>query len=127
MKYDARKTPDSDEWLSVDEEERMALIVTHHKRIGDQLQNINAHAVMHAIVENQIALNEEAPTKTLRRLRAEGLDRHDAIHAVGSVLANQIFDMLSQQPPGDYDGDRYSQELSKLTAKKWRKLNRNVG
>ncbi|MCK4515029.1 MAG: hypothetical protein KAU31_07210, partial [Spirochaetaceae bacterium] len=81
MKYDARKTPDPDQWLSLDEEERMALIIAYHERTGDQQQNMSAHAVMHAIVENQIALNEKAPKKTLRRLRAEGLDRHDAVHA----------------------------------------------
>ena len=123
MKYDARKTPDPDQWLSLDEEERMALIIAYHGRIGDQQEHMSAHAVMHALVENQIALNEEAPKKTLRRLGTEGLDRHDAGHAIASVLAMQIFDMQNRQSPGDYDGDRYSQELAELTAK----LKRNVG
>jgi hypothetical protein len=46
----------------------------------------------HVIVENQVALGEAYPVQSvLLRLMEEGLDRHDAIHAIGSVLAERLF------------------------------------
>jgi hypothetical protein len=50
----------------------------------------------------------------------EGLDRHEAIHAIGSILMSIVFD-VSQEP--DVGGDinaRYSRELTTLTAASWR-------
>jgi hypothetical protein len=48
---------------------------------------VKLHAVMHVIIENQVALGDEVPAqRTLRRLMAEGLDRHQGIHAISSVL-----------------------------------------
>ena len=50
----------------------------------------------------------------------EGLDRHEAIHAIGSILMSIVF-AVSQEP--DVGGDinaRYSQELATLTAASWR-------
>jgi len=45
------------------------------------------HGVAHVIVENQIAAGDSTVEPvTLARLMREGLDRHDAIHAIGSVL-----------------------------------------
>jgi hypothetical protein len=42
--------------------------------------------VFHVIVENQAAQGLETPVRrTLARLQAEGLSRHDAVHAVGSI------------------------------------------
>ena len=51
----------------------------------------------------------------------EGLDRHDAVHAVGSVLAGYLHELL-----GAGDGDAapdinqgFYKELEKLTAANW--------
>ncbi len=42
----------------------------------------------HVVVENQIALGDEIPVaRNLHQLMAQGLDRHDAIHAIASVKA----------------------------------------
>ena len=124
MDYDAQESPYPEEWNALEEGERLAAIIEYHEYIGDDLPNVNLHAAFHAIVENQIAMDEDAPTNTLHRLMREGLDRHDAVHAVGSVLSEQIFNMLSEGPPNGYDATRYDRKLAKLTAKKWRKGSR---
>ncbi len=47
---------------------------------------------MHVVVENQIAMGDEIPVRdTLVRLMSEGLDRHDAVHAIATVLTNLIY------------------------------------
>jgi hypothetical protein len=46
--------------------------------------------------ENQLALEDQAIVRaTLHRLMNEGLTRHDAVHAVGAVLTEHIYDMLN--------------------------------
>jgi hypothetical protein len=47
----------------------------------------DAHATIHVVVENQVALGEAVVIDALARLRADGLTRLDAVHAVGTVLA----------------------------------------
>jgi hypothetical protein len=55
------------------------------------------------LIENQIALGDEIPVqRTAQRLMDEGLDRHDTIHAIGSVLVGHMFD-LTRQPATDDD------------------------
>ena len=128
MKYNARKRPDPDQWLSLDEDERLELIVAYHERIEERLPKARLHGAIHTVVVNQIAMGEEVPNQKMRRLRMEGLDRHDAVHAVGSVLATQIHDVLSDASTGGHEAGKYSQELAELTAKKWRKQGReNAG
>lgn len=73
------------------------------------------------VVENQLALGEEAVVKTLARLQAEGLGRHDALHAIGSVLAADLYELMREG--SDSTGDRYArylERLEKLKAKDWR-------
>jgi len=121
MRYDANDRPHSATWLKLDETERVDAVMAYHRRIGAKLENPELHAITHVVVENQIALGEPTPVPdTLNRLVDEGLDRHEAIHAVGSVLMSIVFD-VSYAP--DVAGDinaRYSQELVKLTAAGWR-------
>jgi hypothetical protein len=67
-------------------------------------QSPKLHGTMHAIVENQVALGDATVVPaTLTRLMREGLDRHDAIHAIGSVLMAIIFDVVTKN--ADTDGD----------------------
>ena len=89
--YDPLNAPDPDEWQSMDEDERITLVMEHHRESGVELPNEQLHAVVHVVVENQIALGDEMSAQaTLERLMREGLDRHDAIHAVGSVLVDFV-------------------------------------
>jgi hypothetical protein len=121
MGYDAQKSPNPEEWNALEEGARLAAIIEYHENIGEDAPNLNLHAAIHAIVENQIALGEDAPGRTLNRLTSEGLDRHDAVHAIGSVLSEQIFNILNGRQSNGYDAARYNRKLAKLTAKKWRK------
>jgi hypothetical protein len=124
MKYDPLKAPEPEEWLATSEDERMRLVEEYHRRARVRLPNIGAHAAIHAVVESQIALGDEIPvSSTARRLMAEGLDRHDAIHAIGSVLAGFMNDLL-RNPPSDPNTDpneQYFAELQQLTASGWLK------
>ena len=119
--YDPLNAPDPDEWQSVDEQERMILVMEHHREAGVKLPNEELHATVHVIVENQIALGDEIPTRaTLERLIREGLDRHEAIHAVGNVLVDYMQELAggAAAPNGN---ERYYEELKKLKAAEWLK------
>jgi hypothetical protein len=71
--------------------------------------------VVHVIVENQIALGDELPVpSTLMRLMADGLDRHDAIHAIASVLMVFLRDGQAGAIQGD-PNERYARDLESLT------------
>jgi hypothetical protein len=55
----------------------------------------------------------------------EGLDRHQAIHAIGSVLFEYIFDLMKalnakDDPQGD-PNPAYFAALERLTAESWRR------
>jgi thioesterase domain-containing protein len=119
-RYDPLQPPDPKKWLALDEAERSALAEKYHRQAGIKLPRLKAHATIHAIVENQVAMGDEIPVRrTLERLQREGLDRHDAIHAVAWVLVLHLHDALNQAlPPGNPHAAYYA-ELEKLTAEKW--------
>ena len=50
---------------------------------------------------------------------AEGLSRHDAIHAIGSVLFAHMFHMLKDRQM--FDGETYRTDLEQLTAESRRR------
>ena len=120
--YDPLKPPKPEEWQSMDEQERLDLVESFHRRARIRVPNAKVHAVIHVIVENQFALGDELPVKrTVQRLMSEGLDRHDAIHAVGSVLIGHISDLLAA-PEAEVGADPnppYYAALDQLTAKDW--------
>jgi len=120
MEYDPLKTPDPERWLELDEQERIGLVQMHHESAGIQLPNAVLHAAMHTIVENQLAMKDDKVQETLDRLLAEGLDRHDALHAIGSVLAEQIWGAMKTPPDDTGLPETYYRGLSDLTAAKWR-------
>ena len=98
MRYDPLRPPDAEQWLDLDEMERMDLVADYHRCARIKLPNPRLHATLHVIVENQILLADETPVAaTLDRLLAEGLDRHDAIHAIASVLSGAMFDTISRR------------------------------
>jgi hypothetical protein len=59
--------------------------------------------------------------EALARLMGEGLDRHDAVHAVGSVVMGLMYDKLRVRgkDAGDINA-KYADELATLTAESWR-------
>ena len=78
------------------------------------------HAAIHVVVENQTALNERPVPETLEKLMQQGLDRHEAIHAIGAVLSEDMYEIMQGGNTG-HDPGKYRRRLEKLTAKRWRK------
>jgi hypothetical protein len=119
-RYDPLTPPDPEQWLALDEQERIDLVEDYHRRARIRVPNADVHAIFHAIVENQIALGDEIPVRrTLQRLMSEGLDRHDAIHAVGSVLAGHVHDLARRPDVGADPNRSYYEALEQLTAEEW--------
>jgi hypothetical protein len=74
----------------------------------------------HVVVENQVALGEATPVpETFDRLIDEGLDRHEAVHAIGGILIRIFFDAVDKPDDGDDINARYNRELDLLTAADW--------
>jgi hypothetical protein len=125
MQYDANDQPHSRTWLELDENERVDAVMDYHRSAKVKVENLELHAMAHLVVENQVAFGEATPVPaTLNRLMQEGLDRHEAIHAIGSILMNIVFDVVQEPDVGGDINARYSRELATLTATGWRsKLN----
>jgi len=71
--YDALEAPDPEEWLELDEHERIELVRDYHRRARIRLPNEKLHATLHAIVDAQIALGDETPARRIaQRLIGEG-------------------------------------------------------
>jgi hypothetical protein len=119
-KYDPYIQPDSRVWLSMDESERLYLVEEYHQGSGLEFPDRMLHCAIHLTVENQIAMGEELPVEQkLEQLLDEGLDRHDAIHAIGSVLAQHIYRMLHDKENNEDPNEEYFKELASLTAQSW--------
>jgi hypothetical protein len=123
--YDADHAPDAAEWLELDEAERLFQVEDYHRSIGEEdLEMLSRHATAHVIVEDQIAAEPtSAAGRALSRLIVEGLDRHEAIHAVACVYMAAVSDAvkagataetLEVPPPCDA-------ELDRLTVETWRR------
>jgi hypothetical protein len=84
------------------------------------MPNRKAHAAIHAAVENHAARGSSTPVrKTIARLMAEGLDRHEAVHAVGAVLAQVMRAALTSTTGTKGLGARYADALGDLNARDW--------
>jgi len=119
--YDPASAPDAAEWLELEEEERIDLVASYHRREKVKLPRLQVHAALHAVVENQIAEELQPVRETVARLQAEGLSRHDAIHAVASVLVGRLQDLLREGAPAQFEVEAYFQDLRSLTAEGWLK------
>ena len=121
-RYDPLTGPNLDQWRSLSEDEQVDRVQEYHRAAGAEVPNERIHASLHVVVENQIALGDETPVAdTLDRLMQEGLDRHEALHAIASVLASHVTRLLQQSdmPEGDPNAPYY-EELRRLTAERWR-------
>ena len=76
------------------------------------------HVTFHQIVENQLAAKDPPVVhETLERLMRSSLSRHEAIHAIGSVLSVEIWEILKEDRP--FDEERYERGLRQLDAREW--------
>ena len=118
--YDPLTAPDPEMWLGLDEDERKILIESYHGDARIEVPNLTMHAALHAVVETQIAMGDALPIRRkMVSLLASGLDRHDAIHAIASVLATHIYDLATGSAPGPEPNDAYFKAVKRLTARRW--------
>ena len=116
-RYDPEVAPIAEEWLELDEGERISLVEDYHRRKRIRLPQARLHATIHVVVENQLALGEQVVIQTLDRLQAEGLTRHDALHAIGLVVAEHLVDLMRSDPKDVSDPNApYFERLRRLSA-----------
>ena len=121
--YDPDKHVNPEEWMEVDEGERRIWVENYHHKKRIKLPDFRMHAIIHVIVENQIAMGSKTSAqKTLVRLMRDGLSRHDAVHAIGLVLAEYMFDLMKHGAKEKDVNAAYDRQLEELSAKDW--LNR---
>ena len=121
-RYDPEMSPAGEDWLELDEGERLLLVEGYHRdaRITLPKRARRLHASMHVVVENQLASNDEPVVRALARLMKEGLSRHDAVHAIGSLVAEEVYDLPKQEELPDTVRARYYAAVERLTAAAWR-------
>ena len=122
-RYDPLRAPDPQQWLALDEQERIEFAERFHRKARIKLPNQRVHAAFHAVVETQIAMGDELlpVASTVARLMAEGLDRHEAVHAVGSVLAQHMYALQKgEQSDAEDPNAGYFEALHELSAQSWR-------
>lgn len=103
----------------MDEGQRLNLVSEYHESTAEEIPDIPAHAAFHVIVENQLAERLSPVEAALQRLQAEGLDRHDAVHAIASVLAEYLNDILKGHQPEANPNDAHYRALEKLSVATW--------
>src|SRR5437667_11108614 len=110
--YNPNGSIDAQKWLKIDESERLYLVQQYHRKKRVRLPNARLHAVIHVVVENQVALGAEIPVGgTLSRLMREGLNRHDAIHAISTILAGHLYELIKNGPQSTDEHPTYYHPL----------------
>lgn len=120
-KYNPLKSPKAKEWLAMDEGKRIELIKAYHRKNGGYGNNLNLHASIHVIIENQAALKNETPVAAkLKILERQGLDRHEAVHAVGNIVIKYFFDISNDNISDNSNiEEMYFEDVRKLTRQSW--------
>jgi len=111
-----------------DEDARLAEILRQHSEYQDVWEDAGSlgaqevlrdgvnpfvHIYIHTVVENQLAENDPPQTaETLEALLQAGTSRHDAIHAIGRAVSDEIFGILKEKRP--FDEEAYLEALQDL-------------
>jgi hypothetical protein len=120
-KYNPMKRPPPDQWLKLEEAQQIELVAAHHRGIKVKTPRPEVHAMVHVVVENQLAEGIEPAREALERLMDNGLDRHDAIHAMGTVLMDYMQRLARGEVTEPGQHEQYFRDLKELTAEKWLK------
>jgi hypothetical protein len=118
VRYDPMATPEPSQWLASSEWDRLDAVLRQHKGARERSGSERVHAAVHVAVENQLAEGAGPAVSAMDRLLREGLDRHEALHAIGSLVAGQIFGAPKH---GAVDNEAYANGLETLTAESWRR------
>jgi len=119
--YDPDVAPNAGEWLALPELERIRLAQNHHVSARVKVPNMKAHAALHAAVENQIASGYGPSKRVVVRLQEEGLSRHEAIHAIASVIAEFVYELQqgqSEEARSTFQS-RMGESIDRLHASNW--------
>lgn len=117
-KYDPDQAPDAARWLAARELDLVDLVERYHDDARIRTPNPRAHYSIHVMVENQAALAHRTPVaEAIARLMGEGLSRHDALHAVGSVLLTHMNRATATKVP--VSREAYFADVRALTAERW--------
>lgn len=107
--YDPDRGPDPQEWLALPEEERHALVSAAHPGAPPM------HVSLHVVVESQVASGLPAAAReTVERFVAQGVRRHQAVHAVAGVLTKHLAGIAH-----GFDPVAYATDLRALDAATW--------
>lgn len=121
MHYDADHTPEPQAWLAADEDARLDAVEGHHRALAGPhppMPRPRVHAAIHLVVESQLASGEPPQARrALDRLVRGGLSRHEAVHAIGSLVASATQGALSGER---FDPADYGRALDALTPEGWR-------
>ncbi|MCB1185067.1 hypothetical protein KDM41_16705 [bacterium] len=118
-RYDPLVAPTSRAWFALDEDARIALVRHHHAEAGIDLPAAQLHAVIHVVIENQLLTGVVEVQEAMARLQAEGLDRHDALHAVGQVLVKHIHAVLEGNASSGEPTEAYLADVRGQTRARW--------
>lgn len=119
--YSPDTAPDPKEWLALPEQERQRVVQNHHVQARVKVPNLKLHSAMHVVVENQLAGGYGPSKCAVERLQSEGLTRHDAVHAIASVVSRFVFELL-KSPTAEQQASHQSRmgaAIDALTAATW--------
>ena len=101
-------------------------MLEQHEGDGLAPSQAKLHAVTHVVVENILAEGTvDGASAKLRELVADGLDRHEAIHAIGTAVTEIIFETLRSTDDAttpEQSQQLLAQRLAEVTASSWRGL-----
>lgn len=121
-KYNPDQPVNSENWLALDEAMRIELVYDFHSDLDLEMADdaLSLHSTIHVIVENQLAMGVELIPETIAKLTRQGLNRHEAIHAIGALISEDIFDVMNGNAE-EFSQKKYRRKLDKITAKRWLK------
>jgi len=121
--YDPNVPPDPAEWLELSEGDRIDAVAAAHAGTLGFLDEGGArtHVALQAAVETQVAMGEPEPVPgKLEELMQGGLTRHEALHALMSVVGTLMWEITHKQIEGpDAVKARHLELLGELTARSW--------
>ena len=120
--YNPLIEPKKDDWLESSEFDRIEAVREFHEKFDhDEFEDDDAliiHCTLHVVVENQLAMGVELIPETFAKLTRQGLNRHDAIHAIGAIISEDIFYIMRGEK-SEFSPKQYRKNLEKITEKRW--------
>ncbi|MEX2496992.1 MAG: hypothetical protein WD448_12935 [Woeseia sp.] len=114
--YDPDHAPNPQQWLQLEGQERTRIIAEYLDRHGGYGGSLQRQAHLQALVETQLAEGVTPVKGAFMRLRDNGLNRHEAIRALASVLGRCMPEVLNSEDTDAPPDKTYLAQLETLTA-----------